>query len=504
LVLVPLLAVGCGASTTLRVSLALSDGAPTPDRVLVSVFDPRGLVVDARDVLAGRSLPGDVVVLVSDDAGVIRVLAVGETGATPRLDAAGEVMVPPGRESRLTLRLSADPLPDTDGDGVPDAIDRCPTKPDRAQDDVICGADPLDGGLSTDSDPPMDETPSTEGCGDGVVQVGEACDDGPANSDAPGPARCTTQCAVRAPCGSLSGSTGASIDPASGHCYVAWPAQKPFAAAERQCQGRGGHLASVTSAAEEQMIEALAGAAASWIGLYLPPGGGGRFTSGETQQGYQAFAPGRPDGAAAGERCVGAAASGAGSGGEGGWDDRGCGWLATGMLPFTVPVVLPFICEQACGNGVVEPGEECDPPGPTCTAICRMRRPCSEPGGVVSLSGRCYFATTLTYAYAAALTACPAGTHLAAPNDPAETEAAVMAVATDSWIALRAATTPYGFAWEAGADKLDLTRYHGFVDADPDLGVAPACTVVSKGDPRGDGWRDRACTARYPALCERD
>ena len=39
-------------------------------------------------------------------------------------------------------------------------------------------------------------------------------------------------CRTRAPCGTLLGSLGATIDPANGHCYVAWPGPLNWADAE--------------------------------------------------------------------------------------------------------------------------------------------------------------------------------------------------------------------------------------------------------------------------------
>src|SRR5205823_8887365 len=92
------------------------------------------------------------------------------------------------------------------------------------------------------SAPDLAPAPGPALCGDGILQVGEACDDGAANSDLPSAgAGCTTMCTLRAGCGTLAGSSGAQIDPGDGHCYVAWPGAVTWAAASRQCESRGGH-----------------------------------------------------------------------------------------------------------------------------------------------------------------------------------------------------------------------------------------------------------------------
>src|SRR6185369_11388152 len=108
------------------------------------------------------------------------------------------------------------------------------------------------------------------------------------------------------------------------------------------------------------------------------------------------------------------------------WDDRPCGYPNTGSLPYSLPFALGYICENECGNGVVDPGEECDAAGPGCTATCMKVRACAEPGGVVSqVTGHCYFATAAAVIFTDA--ACPAGTHLATLDQIAESEAGALA-----------------------------------------------------------------------------
>jgi hypothetical protein len=270
----------------------------------------------------------------------------------------------------------------------------------------------------------------------------------------------------------------------------------PFESAERDCQSRGGHLAGASSKAENDLIKTLIGKVDSWIGLVVPQGGAQlTWLNGETSA-FAEYAPAQPD--ASGSCVLSSQASG-------GWDDRACGWPSAGKLPPSPAGSSGYVCEQSCGNGVLEAGEECDPPGPSCTTTCRNKRPCTEAGGLVSpVTGRCYFVTAASVNYTNALNACPTGTHLATPNQPSETEIALKVVTADSWIALRAPAGLSSFAWDVVGVKFDAQRYHGFASPDPDQPTSPSCTVVSKGDARGDAWRDRACTDQHPALCERD
>ncbi len=174
--------------------------------------------------------------------------------------------------------------------------------------------------------------------------------------------------------------------------------------------------------------------------------------------------------------------------------------------PAQPPSTAAYVCELSCGNGVLDPGEACDPPSPGCTKTCRTISACTEAGGVVSpATGACYFKSAALVSYGAALlTACPSGTHLATPNGPIETEAALKATDADAWIGARAKGQPNQFSFDVSGFSLDTTRYHGFVGPDPDQGIAPACVVATHGDVRGDGWRDRSCLTMSPSLCERD
>jgi hypothetical protein len=338
------------------------------------------------------------------------------------------------------------------------------------------------------------------GCGDGVVQPGEQCDNGPLNSDDPAStATCTTQCVQRAACGSVSGSVAAKIDPKTGHCYVVWPGPLNWSNAEHDCQSRGGTLVNITSAAEDQLVSSIAGATPMWIGLEFDynPGLSEHWADGEPVS-FTHFLPGQPDNGTGGTEFCGTTT-------PGGWDDVPCGFPATGNLLSSKAFTLGYVCESGCGNGLVEPGEECDPPSSaTCTNSCRLRRACTESGAVSSpVNGHCYIPINSNQNYSQALNGCPQGTHLATLGDQSESDSGIQAVgniANDAWIALRAPSQLGVYQWEALTNELFVSRrFHGFTGNEPNENSTPNCTRITTA-----GWKDIPCNNNYGILCERE
>lgn len=132
-------------------------------------------------------------------------------------------------------------------------------------------------------------------CQDGVRQEAEQCDDGDAD-DFDG---CTSQCRRAPACDAVAFPSGAAfaIDPVAGRCFVLSEEQTTFEAANTACVALGGHLATLTSAADTARIAPLlATGARPWIGATDElVEGSFAWLTGEPG-GYANFAAGQPDG----------------------------------------------------------------------------------------------------------------------------------------------------------------------------------------------------------------
>src|SRR4029077_2898282 len=119
-----------------------------------------------------------------------------------------------------------------------------------------------------------------------------------------------------------------------------WPGPLNFTAAERDCLTRGGHLAAITSNAENAFVKQLVNAAA-WIGLVAAPGAATNVWTTTESSVYDNFRAGEPT--RAGESCVLML-----PGGNGSWEDRACGWPAVGTLPPSLASTAAYVCEHSC------------------------------------------------------------------------------------------------------------------------------------------------------------
>ena len=125
--------VGCDGRTALvcDIAMAASD-EPAPPSLLVSVYDAHRALAINREVAA--ALPGTLVLELPDVSQAIRVGIVGTTGDAIVMRGAASVEVKAHARTHGRVALDST-LADSDGDGVADVIDDCPTVANADQDD---------------------------------------------------------------------------------------------------------------------------------------------------------------------------------------------------------------------------------------------------------------------------------------------------------------------------------------------------------------------------------
>jgi hypothetical protein len=128
------------APSTILLELRAEAGVMPLDEIRLTVLVPSGVAVSAQRLPAAGAptLPGEVV-LYPRESGVVRLWARGLRGGAGVGDGATQVTAEPGKQVRATLTLKAGALPDTDRDGIPDAVDNCPSHPNPKQDPCTPG-----------------------------------------------------------------------------------------------------------------------------------------------------------------------------------------------------------------------------------------------------------------------------------------------------------------------------------------------------------------------------
>ncbi len=86
-------------------------------------------------------------------------------------------------------------------------------------------------------------------CGDGAIEVGEACDDG----NTQGGDGCSPQCQLESLCSNIPNSF---VDAAGKHCYWLHMDEQSWASAKDTCEKEGGYLVVVDTPAENALIQA--------------------------------------------------------------------------------------------------------------------------------------------------------------------------------------------------------------------------------------------------------
>jgi hypothetical protein len=190
-----------------------AEGAARPEFVRLTWIGPaRSFLADERVprsgvIPAGGGLPSVFLETALAEPEERLLLARGFVGEAPVSEGAAVLALAPGGRRTVRLALTPGQLPDGDGDGIPDAIDRCPTRPGpevgclpsadgapHAGADAAPGGDgdgdaALDAGAGADAPPPaLADGPGSDRPG-GQAGPSDAVDGGGADA-APGDATC--------------------------------------------------------------------------------------------------------------------------------------------------------------------------------------------------------------------------------------------------------------------------------------------------------------------------
>lgn len=201
-------------------------------------------------------------------------------------------------------------------------------------------------------------------CGDGAVNSVEECDDGNF-VDGDG---CEADCSLI--CGGGSGAFRASLDPSTGSCYLGFLQALTWPQAEASCEGRGGYLAVIDSAAENAIAhQNFPFGEIAWIGFNdreveanSNAFGFVKVTGGNLT--FNGFLAGEPNNNNGIEDC----AHFLGNSPQFAWNDRSC----DSAIPAFVCEIEPVPCGDAVFQAAI--GEQCDDGnnlgGDGCDAVC--------------------------------------------------------------------------------------------------------------------------------------
>jgi hypothetical protein len=178
------------------------------------------------------------------------------------------------------------------------------------------GAAGADNGAAGSGEPPEPV------CGNGVIEAGEQCDGGSEKTGCDG--KCRVVC---------SDHGTETVESDAHHCYQGYTNEKDFDGAKQACAKLGGHLATLSSAAENKLMIELV-RESKFVGGFedvsLSSEGTGKYewVTGEPFD-YTNWAKGEPDGAAS--RCTATSISGSrcyehcvAVTGDGTWIDQRC------------------------------------------------------------------------------------------------------------------------------------------------------------------------------------
>ena len=141
------------APTSVLLRLAAEPGLPTPDTLLLDLFEDSQRRLEGQRLPAQGppQLPSEVVLYPPQSTGTLRLLVRARLGDAVVGEGTTSVEVRSGQQVSAEILITAGRLLDRDGDGVPDAIDNCPDWPNPEQEPCE-----TDGGIDASSDGPHD------------------------------------------------------------------------------------------------------------------------------------------------------------------------------------------------------------------------------------------------------------------------------------------------------------------------------------------------------------
>jgi hypothetical protein len=130
---VAMMAAGCGGETSALITV--EPGSVQPQSLRISLWGDGPVRAPVELPLGAHPLPGSLLLRHLDaHTPDFRILVDGLDGAgNIGSEAAAKVLLSDGKESRAALQLVDGRLADSDGDGVPDLVDDCPTVSDPDQ-----------------------------------------------------------------------------------------------------------------------------------------------------------------------------------------------------------------------------------------------------------------------------------------------------------------------------------------------------------------------------------
>ncbi|MFZ5446593.1 MAG: hypothetical protein ACOZQL_41785, partial [Myxococcota bacterium] len=135
LVLLAVLLGGCKEVPTSALLEVSAAPGLSVDELRLSVYEESGVTVSGQRLPASGAarLPDSVVLYARQPGGSLRVQVLGFHKSALAGEGATRIPLVAGAQVRAAIQLIAGRLPDADGDGVPDAIDSCPTLANPSQ-----------------------------------------------------------------------------------------------------------------------------------------------------------------------------------------------------------------------------------------------------------------------------------------------------------------------------------------------------------------------------------